>query len=341
MSGKILIANKNRTALDKLEKLLQEHNYQVVAVNSGELVAEKLSSFVPQMVILDTILSDANGYEVCEYIKAQATFSQVPVILLFSVGESINLVEARRVGANRCLPESISGEQLITIINFIWSGIKPLADNATQKGSTNRGSGSPLEPEHEAALDFEPIDSNEDDNTEAEVYTFEVDLEDISEEPEVTEEIEDTEYLPLQMRAENNQVEIPGLETTTKKTPNLFALFSTKDSTKEASLDSNITPINSSITSFDNADSPISEDHFRFTPSLESIDDPLQIKDELNTVNCSECGAKILSNDIFCIDCGSAVDSSTFDTYEGQNCSQCNNAINNGDIFCLNCGAVL
>src|SRR5262249_33163287 len=72
----------------------------------------------------------------------------------------------------------------------------------------------------------------------------------------------------------------------------------------------------------------------------ESTDDPLRIKESLFSTYCGDCGARVVIGDIFCVECGAALDEALIRTSTGTHCEQCGESIIEGDIFCLNCGAV-
>src|SRR5689334_11574140 len=123
MHRKILIADDNLTRQKEMQQLLNERGYEVLTVSSGDLAIEKMRDFQPHMVMLDVIMPGKTGYEVCGYIKSEPELNQIPVILTFSEDEPFDLAEARRVGANRCLPKTIDPDNLIATLNFIWAGV--------------------------------------------------------------------------------------------------------------------------------------------------------------------------------------------------------------------------
>jgi hypothetical protein len=72
----------------------------------------------------------------------------------------------------------------------------------------------------------------------------------------------------------------------------------------------------------------------------ESYDDPLQIKEDLRSSFCRECGARVVIGDIFCVECGAALDEAVIEVSIEYHCRQCGETVCEGDVFCLNCGSV-
>ena len=72
----------------------------------------------------------------------------------------------------------------------------------------------------------------------------------------------------------------------------------------------------------------------------ERPDDPLHVEEDLLSHHCPECGARVIIGDIFCVECGGALDESLGEPADKLSCEECGQTICHGDVFCLNCGAV-
>lgn len=328
MHRKILIADDNVTMRKQLQQLLHEQGYDVTAVGNGDLALAKMQESKPHMVMLDVIMPGKTGYELCDYIKNEPDLNQIPVILTFSENEPFDLSEARRVGATRCLPKTIEPEQLISILDFIWAGVTPIEyahSNSSAKANSmsNNNLNEPIElppagdddSPQEVELELEPVVEGEPED-EQPSYAFEVKLE---AETDTSDSVEPAE---MEIDHEKQQVQIPGLEPAVKKAEAAAA--------------------SGGSGSLYFSDNPISEDSFRLeaTNDEDNPDDPLHIKDQLSAVPCRECGSTVMTGDVFCVECGAAIDEAVVRTPGESCCAQCGQAINSGDVFCLNCGAV-
>jgi len=79
---RVLVADDNSNIQKMVTLALEERGVDVVAVGNGEAAVRRLADVNPDLVLADVFMPVRNGYEVCEYVKKDARFSHVPVILL-------------------------------------------------------------------------------------------------------------------------------------------------------------------------------------------------------------------------------------------------------------------
>ena len=100
---KILIADDNTNIQKMVALAFEERGIDVVSVGNGETAVRKLPDVNPDLVLADVFMPVRNGYEVCEFVKKDTRFAQVPVILLVGAFDPLDEKEARRVGADGVL----------------------------------------------------------------------------------------------------------------------------------------------------------------------------------------------------------------------------------------------
>lgn len=101
--AKILVADDNSNVQKTVALALADLGVEVVAVNNGDAAVRKLADVSPDLVLADIFMPVRNGYEVCEYVKKNSQFSQVPVVLLVGAFDPLDEREAQRVGADGIL----------------------------------------------------------------------------------------------------------------------------------------------------------------------------------------------------------------------------------------------
>ncbi len=79
---KILLADDSITIQKVVELTFSEGDYQVVCVSNGAQALKRIPEVRPDIVLLDVIMPEKNGYEVCEQIKRSPATSGIPVLLL-------------------------------------------------------------------------------------------------------------------------------------------------------------------------------------------------------------------------------------------------------------------
>jgi CheY-like chemotaxis protein len=101
--AKILVADDNSNIQRMVGLALKDQGIDVVAVGNGEAAVRKISEVRPDLVLADVFMPVRNGYEVCQYVKEDASLAHIPVILLVGAFDPLDEQEAQRVGADGVL----------------------------------------------------------------------------------------------------------------------------------------------------------------------------------------------------------------------------------------------
>src|SRR5476651_280151 len=101
--AKILVADDNSNIQRMVGLALKDQGIEVVAVGNGEAAVRKISELRPDLVLADVFMPVRNGYEVCQYVKEDATLAHITVILLVGAFDPLDEQEAQRVGADGVL----------------------------------------------------------------------------------------------------------------------------------------------------------------------------------------------------------------------------------------------
>lgn len=96
--------------------ILEGENYQVHAATDGKEALESLAKFNIDLVLLDIMLPDVNGYKLCKTIKNNESTKEIPVILLTSLDGVDNKVRGLDVGANDYLVKPFLQKELLARI---------------------------------------------------------------------------------------------------------------------------------------------------------------------------------------------------------------------------------
>jgi two-component system, cell cycle response regulator len=98
-SARILIADDDTAIVQTMTWVLKEHGYDVVAVHEGERVVELMSERTPDLVLLDVMFPDVDGYQILERIKGDDRFRDVPVLMVSSLPPEEAAVRTLGLGA--------------------------------------------------------------------------------------------------------------------------------------------------------------------------------------------------------------------------------------------------
>ncbi len=103
--GQILIVDDNETNRDLLSRQLERQGYTVASAANGHQGLNLLHSLPFDLILLDLIMPEMNGFEMLEVLKNDDTFSQIPVIMISSLDEIDSVVRCIEMGAEDYLPK--------------------------------------------------------------------------------------------------------------------------------------------------------------------------------------------------------------------------------------------
>ena len=82
MSQKILIVDDDPSTIRLVSKLLLGQGYQVISAENGMEALVKIKKEKPDLVVLDVMMPEINGYDVCYQLRFNKEFEHIPIILL-------------------------------------------------------------------------------------------------------------------------------------------------------------------------------------------------------------------------------------------------------------------
>jgi DNA-binding response OmpR family regulator len=111
---KLLIVDDEPFTVDMLATFLQINGYETVSALCGEDGLTMVQVEQPQIVILDLMLPDIPGFEVCERIRSYPPSMNVPVLILSARNDAGAKERARTAGANGYLVKPVQFPELLS-----------------------------------------------------------------------------------------------------------------------------------------------------------------------------------------------------------------------------------
>ncbi len=109
----IFLVDDNPGNLRLLEGLLSAHGYKVRIANGGRLALKMIHKHPPELVLLDILMPDLDGYEVCRRLKDDPATSHIPIIFLSALDEPLDKVKAFGVGAVDYVTKPFHAEEVL------------------------------------------------------------------------------------------------------------------------------------------------------------------------------------------------------------------------------------
>jgi CheY-like chemotaxis protein len=114
----ILVVEDDDVTAMLLEKVLVKENYKVIrAANRAGIVAGMKAK--PDMVLLDVLLPDANGFDILNRIRSSDSLKNLPVLMLSSLGSLEDIMKGLKLGANGYLTKPAKSKALLNAIEEV------------------------------------------------------------------------------------------------------------------------------------------------------------------------------------------------------------------------------
>ena len=128
----IMVIDDDKNLRKIIATNLELAGYDVVAAANGVAALELLQNYCPDLVLLDVMMPQMDGYEVCKRIRAMPSCSQVPVIMLTAKGETDDKVRGLEAGADDYITKPFGPPELLARVKAkirrvaIDSSLQPL-----------------------------------------------------------------------------------------------------------------------------------------------------------------------------------------------------------------------
>ena len=113
MGARILVADDSVTIQKVVELTFSKEDFTLIQARNGQEAIHKAKAEQPDLVLLDLVMPDMNGYDVCVALRAEPALRAVPIILLAGTFEPFDQQRGARVGANDFVTKPFESQVLI------------------------------------------------------------------------------------------------------------------------------------------------------------------------------------------------------------------------------------
>ena len=116
---RVVVVEDDQASADVLQRRLQANGMVVSVAHDGQRGIELVEELLPDLVLLDVMLPDTDGYDVCLRIKSNAATSPIPVIFLSARGEVVDKVRGLSCGAADYITKPFQAAELLARIDAV------------------------------------------------------------------------------------------------------------------------------------------------------------------------------------------------------------------------------
>ena len=113
LKSKILIVDDEPETLEIVEFNLKQAGFEVASALDGETALKKAKQILPALIILDLMLPEVDGTEVCKLLRRDPATSDIPVIMLTAKATELDRVLGLELGADDYLTKPFSPRELV------------------------------------------------------------------------------------------------------------------------------------------------------------------------------------------------------------------------------------
>jgi DNA-binding response OmpR family regulator len=119
---RILVVDDDENILSLERTILEQKGFDVTSAAGGAEALKVLATHTFDLVLLDVMMPEVDGFTVCRKIKEDARLKDVPVIFLTAKGGGDALAEGFESGAIMYINKPFTANKLLTIVNTMLSG---------------------------------------------------------------------------------------------------------------------------------------------------------------------------------------------------------------------------
>jgi CheY-like chemotaxis protein/HPt (histidine-containing phosphotransfer) domain-containing protein len=109
----VLVVDDITENLQVLISILKKHQYKINFANSGKQAINRIKNVKPDLILLDLMMPGMDGFQVCEYLKSDEKYRDIPIIFLTASHEEHHILRAFEIGAVDYVTKPFKSQELL------------------------------------------------------------------------------------------------------------------------------------------------------------------------------------------------------------------------------------
>ncbi|MEG4034281.1 response regulator [Microcoleus sp. S36b_A4] len=131
-NGTILIVDDNSANLGVLSDALSQEGFEIRVAKSGKMALERVKYALPDLILLDVMMPEIDGFETCRRLQANPETKQIPIIFMTALSDTANKVEGFKLGAVDYITKPFQQEEVLARVKLHLK-LHVLADKLEEK----------------------------------------------------------------------------------------------------------------------------------------------------------------------------------------------------------------
>jgi DNA-binding response OmpR family regulator len=127
----LLLVDDDVHILKSLRIYLEMEHFQVRTASSGKDALAQVAEAVPDLIVLDVMMPEMDGFQVLETLKGDEATRGIPIIMLTAKGQDADVLRGYKQGANSYMTKPVNYDELVDNIQLIFD------DEEIEAGSGN------------------------------------------------------------------------------------------------------------------------------------------------------------------------------------------------------------
>jgi twitching motility two-component system response regulator PilH len=113
---KVLIVDDSQAEVHLMQSMLQQGGFHSVGISDPTRIEDAIEEERPNVILLDVVMPQRNGFQACRELKSQDIYSQIPVILVTSRSSPSDRYWGEQQGANGWVAKPFTSEELLNAV---------------------------------------------------------------------------------------------------------------------------------------------------------------------------------------------------------------------------------
>ncbi len=112
----VLVVDDSNTVREMIADLLGKVGIKVLEASDGAEAKQKIEASPPDLVVMDIVMPNMNGYELCRWVKSNRTTQDIPVVICSSKGEEFDRYWGMKQGADAYIAKPFRPDEMVETV---------------------------------------------------------------------------------------------------------------------------------------------------------------------------------------------------------------------------------